>query len=431
MIWITNLRINNFQSHKDTTVEFDNGLNVITGASDQGKSAIVRAVKWVLFNEPRGTEFIKKGASMAKVSISFSNDFKVTRERSKSKNRYIVEDAKGQEKVFEGFGNDIPQEVLDAHGIKKVMIDDDISSCLNISDQLEGPFLLSQTASLRAKSIGRIIGLQIIDRAIRDCVLDLKRDSHDLESMKAEKIKVESKIEEYSDVEFISKRVVYEEKAIKKLENFIKRFETLNKLNEKLNIINKELCDNQSIAKKLKSIDKYQLTIEKINKKVSDLTGIRSLKNTFDRVNFEIKNTQKTLKNYFYINESNDILSKSKEIFKRFEKIKLLRDRFYAVDIEIKNVQKYLEASKHIKNVEKALKKADEKTQKILKLRDIHEKYQELDKNIAKGQIFINEKTEEINKITNDYTNTLKRVKICPTCGNNIDEKTISRIKML
>ena len=62
---ISSLTLENFQSHKESKIVFDKGLTVIIGQTDQGKSAIIRALKWVLYNEPRGTDFITAGTEHA------------------------------------------------------------------------------------------------------------------------------------------------------------------------------------------------------------------------------------------------------------------------------------------------------------------------------------------------------------------------------
>jgi len=90
MITIKRIRIENFQSHKDTELSFSDGLNVIVGPSDQGKSAIIRAIKWVLYNEPRGTDFIRQGTNSARVTLELSNGYVITRERAPNKNRYTL-----------------------------------------------------------------------------------------------------------------------------------------------------------------------------------------------------------------------------------------------------------------------------------------------------------------------------------------------------
>ena len=81
--YIKNLRIINFQSHKNTTMNFSNGLNVIVGESDVGKTAIIRALKWVLFNEPKGASFINRDSDECIVEINYSDGISLIRKRNK------------------------------------------------------------------------------------------------------------------------------------------------------------------------------------------------------------------------------------------------------------------------------------------------------------------------------------------------------------
>ena len=54
---IKDLSLENFQSHKKSSLEFSEGVNVIIGSSDSGKSSIIRSLQWVLFNRPSGDSF--------------------------------------------------------------------------------------------------------------------------------------------------------------------------------------------------------------------------------------------------------------------------------------------------------------------------------------------------------------------------------------
>ena len=114
MIYIKKIELINFQSHSHTEIEFDRGLNVILGNSDAGKTAILRAIKWALYNEPRGDYFIRQGEKNVSVKIVFSNGVVVERSRTPSKNSYYLLDAQGEEMRFEGFGLDVPKEITDA-----------------------------------------------------------------------------------------------------------------------------------------------------------------------------------------------------------------------------------------------------------------------------------------------------------------------------
>jgi DNA repair exonuclease SbcCD ATPase subunit len=73
MKYIKRLILENFQSHKYSEVDFAAGLNVIVGPSDTGKSAVIRALKWVLYNEPSGDFFIREGETNCSVTIHISD----------------------------------------------------------------------------------------------------------------------------------------------------------------------------------------------------------------------------------------------------------------------------------------------------------------------------------------------------------------------
>ena len=59
MRYIKKIILENFQSHKYSVIELNEELNVIVGPSDSGKSAIIRGLKWALYNEPSGDYFIR------------------------------------------------------------------------------------------------------------------------------------------------------------------------------------------------------------------------------------------------------------------------------------------------------------------------------------------------------------------------------------
>ena len=54
---IQSLQINNFQSHKYSVMELHKGVNVIIGPSDSGKTTILRALRWLVWNRPSGDAF--------------------------------------------------------------------------------------------------------------------------------------------------------------------------------------------------------------------------------------------------------------------------------------------------------------------------------------------------------------------------------------
>ena len=137
------ISIKNFQSHKVTSMELSPLVNTLQGNSDCGKSAVMRAVCWLLFN-PAGDYFVsdwaKKGKTISapcEVSV-VANGHTITRRRQ----------------VFEATRNSVPPQILEALGLGEV----------NVQRQLDSPFLLSMSAGDVSRYINSLVNLSRIDR---------------------------------------------------------------------------------------------------------------------------------------------------------------------------------------------------------------------------------------------------------------------------
>jgi DNA repair exonuclease SbcCD ATPase subunit len=104
--YITKVVINNFKSHKHTEIEFSEGLNILRGPTNGGKSTILKFIRWVLKNSPDGSKFISWWAEECSGEIYFSDGTCIRRRKTKSGkvNEYTLIDASGNEKVLDGFG---------------------------------------------------------------------------------------------------------------------------------------------------------------------------------------------------------------------------------------------------------------------------------------------------------------------------------------
>lgn len=109
MKYISKIIIENFQSHSLSVFTLKQGLNVIVGPSDSGKSAVIRALKWVLYNEPAGDFFIREGEKECSVTVEFNDGTTLKRYRSRSKNGYVLINPDDEEMRFEGIGSGVPK----------------------------------------------------------------------------------------------------------------------------------------------------------------------------------------------------------------------------------------------------------------------------------------------------------------------------------
>lgn len=58
---IESITFNDFKCHADLTLNFSPGVNIISGASDSGKTTVQRGLRWVLANEAQGRSPVKHG----------------------------------------------------------------------------------------------------------------------------------------------------------------------------------------------------------------------------------------------------------------------------------------------------------------------------------------------------------------------------------
>jgi DNA repair exonuclease SbcCD ATPase subunit len=165
---IKSLSLENFQSHKSTTLEFNSGVNVIIGPSDSGKTAIIRALRWLIWNRPLGNAFRSNWSDESIVQIKTKSD---TITLSLGKNNKKIYDL--NEHGFEANGTDVPSEVSEALNISEI----------NLQSQLDKPFLLSDSAGEVALHFNKIaklekinIGLVNIESWIREIVFTIGHD---------------------------------------------------------------------------------------------------------------------------------------------------------------------------------------------------------------------------------------------------------------
>lgn len=475
MIYIKKVILENFQSHKYTEMEFDKYLNVIVGPSDHGKTAIIRGIKWALFNEPTGDYFIREGESECSVTLIFSNNTKIKRYRNKSKNYYYIYDSDGNEIVLEGFGTKVPQEVVEKTTIKKILLDSNISNSINIGEQLEGPFLLSETTSTRANAIGRLVGVHIIDDALRDTLKDINRLKVEKKNYEETLKKLKEDLKEY---DYLDKLQLISEKLTKIQKKIYEKQNKLNYLYQKLELlekINEEKIINEKYLSKLKGLERISEIEKKLSIKIKDFSYIS---NRYNRLNDIVKRIERdriilrSLKDIEKLEEYYKIISnKEKKLLKLielFSKYNYIRENI----LENKNI---LYKLKDINTVEENIDIIDRNYNKLKNIIMLKSKMEKINKSLSIGNIYI-EKLSVVDPLTSlkntieqkcqllenlltiktryenintSYTNTnnkltkikehidsllkqykdvLNNLEVCPLCYSSIDKNRIENI---
>lgn len=159
---IEKLRLKKFQLHDRQDVDVDPLVTCIVCRTDGGKSALLRALRWVCLNDRRGGSFIgdwgKAPYTLVKLTI---DGHVVSRKKGKGVNQYKLD-----EKVF-------------AFGPEGQKVPEEIASLLNIGPhsfqkQHDAPHWLSDTAGKVSRELNAIVDLSVLDEALSRTASALK-----------------------------------------------------------------------------------------------------------------------------------------------------------------------------------------------------------------------------------------------------------------
>ena len=227
---INKLRIINYQSWKDSIFEFTKGINVIIGSSDAGKSAIIRAIRKLVFNRPLGDSFIRKGAKECIIEMETDNG------RAK---RVIGEDSyyKINDSMYRSVGTDVPDTIDDVLCI----------SDINLQRQLDKHFLVLGTGGEIASKLNEVLKINEIDSSITYCAKRIK--SFDKEAA-----------------------LLQNQYKVKKEE--LEKYDGLDELIKEINDWQKGVLERESVRTRLDNVHYLIVDILEVDDKIEELKGL-------------------------------------------------------------------------------------------------------------------------------------------------------------
>src|SRR4030065_2389545 len=209
---IKSLKIENFQSHLNSCLEFSNGINVISGQSNNGKSSILRSLSWVIFNRPLGLSFKSSFSAKkdtVKITINTEAD-EIVREKNDSINQYKINNA-----ILDPVGSNCPDEIASVLNFSE----------LNIHSQFEKHFLITDSPGEIGRTINKVVKLDSIDTLISNISSKITSTNKELEFKKQDLDKLNTSLEKFKDYDLIEnlvKQIIEYDNKVKTAENKVK-----------------------------------------------------------------------------------------------------------------------------------------------------------------------------------------------------------------
>jgi len=430
---IESVQIKNFQSHANTEIEFASAgqLTAIIGPSDNGKTAVFRAIRWAVYNEPRGTDFIRVGTNQARVTIALAEGNQVIRERSrKGFNRYIFRDAGNKEQVFEGFGDTVPLEIQEALGIRPVIVGD-LKLNLNMAEQLEGPFLGKHvSAPAKAKILGKLAGTEEVDIAGKQLNTDLYRRRQDEKSLSTEIAGLREELKKYDYLPELERVIAQVSIILTVIKENRQKKDRLEELQENLQKADQQIKTCIAIIDNLEMfILATELPAGMIEISIIQRNRLITEKRKLDEITAGINAAQDVLVKTAGIIEAEPLATSVDNWLRKFTYLyppitslkKNILPGLKLCDEKIDRLAFAVKTKSILKNLEERCLNYEFLNQKVSQVRICS-----LD--TANTAIIINSKNFTIQTLQDEYQDILVSAGVCPLCGAEVSQFKLKEV---
>jgi len=166
------VKVRNFQSIASADIEIDR-FTVVTGSNNTGKTTLQRAIRGV-FQNTKGTAFIREGETSTSVEVDFGKDGKVKWSKGTGARDRPTYNINGGADIYPG--SSVPEEVA-AFGVVPIQAGGQ-EVWPTIAQQFTGQvFLLDRPGSALAEAIADVERVGQLNRALRSSESDRRQAS--------------------------------------------------------------------------------------------------------------------------------------------------------------------------------------------------------------------------------------------------------------
>ncbi len=294
---IIKVEIENFQSHKNTVLEFVPGTNVVIGESDAGKSAIFRAINWVITNRPLGDTFRSDWGGDTRVAIYTAEGDVIERIKTASRNVYVING-----KALTAFGSDVPEQVSEILRMDEA----------NIQSQMDVPFLLAVSPGEAARLLNKAASIDDIDYTLSNLRSEYQKISNNIKFNEGKLKDYEEEIKEYDNIPILEEKLERVENTEKELEKQEQRLVKLSQL----------VSDIRRMHDELEKTKNIQQITEKFQGALSGYNNYEELRKQLDglkHLTHKVKIRKAYLKLTQYIDDGLTLVQKTYDEYQKYQ----------------------------------------------------------------------------------------------------------------
>lgn len=438
---ITRLELVNFRSHAHTLIDLHPGVNVLLGESGQGKTNILRALRWLCLNEPSGDAYIRGGATAARVTATLEDGTHITRERTKGgTNRYIITRPGQEPMVLQGFGQGVPLEVQEALGVRPVLIDatdtgEKRTLLLHCAWQLDPPFLLSLPGADRAKAVGRVAGAHVVDSALRRSVSDHQAAQRREREAAAQVAGLDEQLAQFAGLENLEARLIEARALVEDARAKEARVGALRSLEGKYAALQEEMQRLQAVLDETAALELLGLTILTLTAAQDRLQALTSLQGRWQQNQEAVNAAGSLLASTARAPEAESRAAALAQAHRRLTTLDALAGRWQDLTTSLAAVRQRLEQTVGVQGADVLLQGTVARLERARALRVLDQRHTELWGDIGTTADRLEwlerqsgEEQQALEAARVEYRAALLDAAICPLCGQQLDEAAAERM---
>lgn len=255
-------KIKNYQSHKNTELEYVPGVNIIIGESDKGKSSIYRNFRWGVWNKPsKVSRWCKKPDTES--LLEFDNGVVHRKKISKFD---------GYNDEFKALRGSVPDEIKNIHNLSEI----------NFQSQHDSHFLITETPGNVAKKLNEIVDLEVIDSSVKAATSNLNSIEKSIKSLESDIENDERELEGLKWIDYFENLLQQQSDTSKSI------FELI----EKINSLDEILDDLFDIDTQIGGFKESEKLIGFLTQAVELDVGIETKKAFIDNLSHSIENVK-------------------------------------------------------------------------------------------------------------------------------------------
>lgn len=413
-----------FESHEHSRIEgLSEGLNVVCGPSNSGKTSLVRALKLVAYNDfdPKS---VRVGAKKCKVRVETDRGW-VQVTRGKDDNLWEITPTGEKTKYRDKVGRvDPPPEAVEILGLGKVTLGD-IPVPVNIMDQLESHFMLAgignkdATGSVRAQIIDEISGLSGIEGIIKEVSLDNRRAKREVKQSEEQMEEISSQLHDEAGLDAEAVVLTAAEEHLKNHQDATEAVTQAKDMQSQGHDLDEQVDETRAELKTLPDGKAALLHLDNAQSAMDVVEVAIEMKEQSEAVASELKRAESALKACPDHQKATRHLDKAKAVMDKRDTAQAILDTVHRASEEVADAKKRLSELPKTVKVEEHLKKAQAALDTAKEARAMMREASSVGKEVRENEDCLARNMRNRELVQEHIDSILKTVKVCPLNPNH------------